>query len=187
MICLSMIKRLIYEIKCKIRGEISTRKYIKRGLKVGKNFSRQSNCSIDYLFPWLISIGDNVTLAPGVCILAHDASTKHYLGYSKVGNVTIRNNVFIGANTTVLPNVNIGNNVIIGANSLVSNDIPDNYVVAGNPAKIICKVEDYVNKNKELMNNYGTYDEKWPMYKYINENEKKSMKQELDGRIGFAK
>lgn len=182
-----MIKKLIYNIKCKVRGEISTEKYVQRGLQVGKNFSRQSNCSIDYLFPWLISIGDNVTFAPGVCVLSHDASTKKLLGYSKVGNVTIKNNVFVGANTTILPNVTIGNNVIIGANSLVCNDIPDNYVVAGNPAKIICTLEEYENKNRKLINQYGIYDKKWPMYKYINVEEKKLMKDDLEGRVGFVK
>lgn len=48
-------------------------------------------------------------------ILAHDASTKRYLGYTKIGRVLIGNNVFVGAGTIILPSVAIGNNVIIGA------------------------------------------------------------------------
>ena len=54
-------------------------------------------------------------MAPHVQILAHDASTKRYLGYTKIGRVLIGNNVFVGAGTIILPSVAIGNNVIIGA------------------------------------------------------------------------
>lgn len=107
----------------------------KQGLTVGRNFSMQKGCIIDGSHCWLIEIGDNVALAPRVHILAHDASTKLALGYTKIGKVKIGNNVFIGANTTILPNVKIGNNVIIGANSLVSRDILDNKVVARKPSK----------------------------------------------------
>ena len=53
------------------------------------------------------------------------------------GGVKIGNNVFIGMKSTILKGVRIGNNVIIGANSLVNKDVPDNCVVAGNPAKIV--------------------------------------------------
>lgn len=59
---------------------------------------------------WLITIGDNVTMAPRVHILAHDASTCHHLGYARIGRIDIGNNVFIGADTVVLPGVYIGSN-----------------------------------------------------------------------------
>ena len=55
-------------------------------------------------------------------------------------------NVFVGAITTILPGVQIGNNVIIGAGSVVTRSIPDNMVAAGNPAKVICSLEDYKSK-----------------------------------------
>lgn len=50
---------------------------------------------------------------------------------------TIKNNVDFGANVCCFGNITIGNNVIIGAGSVVVKDIPDNAIVAGNPAKII--------------------------------------------------
>jgi len=56
---------------------------------------------------------------------------------------TIGNNVSLGSNVNIIGNIKIGNNVTIGAGSVVVNDIPDNCVVAGNPAKIIC----YSNNN----------------------------------------
>jgi maltose O-acetyltransferase len=58
-----------------------------------------------------------------------------YLNYTKIGLVKIGDNVFIGAGSIILPNVKIGNNVIIGAGSIVTKDVPDNSLVAGNPAK----------------------------------------------------
>lgn len=122
--------KIIKKYRNKLIKEEDLEELIKRGLIIGKNFSMQKGCILDSSHCWLIEIGDNVTLAPRVHILAHDASTKRELGYTKIGRVKIGNNVFIGANTTILPNVKIGNNVIIGANSLISKDILDNMVVA---------------------------------------------------------
>lgn len=127
--------KIIRKLRNKLIKEQNLEDLVKKGLKVGKNLNMQSSCIIDNSHCWLIEIGDNVTLAPRVHILAHDASTKLALGYTKIGRVKIGNNVFIGANTTILPNVKIGNNVIIGANSLVSKDIPDNKVVARKSGK----------------------------------------------------
>ena len=128
---MNWIKEFIY----RLRGEYTTEKLIKMGMKVGKNFGRLNGVILDPSHCWLIEIGDNVTMAPRVHILCHDASTKTFLGYTKIGRVTIGDNVFIGAGSVVLPNVKIGDNVIIGANSTVSKDVPDNVVVAGNPAR----------------------------------------------------
>jgi serine acetyltransferase len=50
---------------------------------------------------------------------------------------TIGDNAYIGAGSTILGDIKIGNNVTIGAKSIVLKDIPDNSVIAGNPAKII--------------------------------------------------
>jgi maltose O-acetyltransferase len=55
--------------------------------------------------------------------------------------VTIGDNVWIGGSVTILPGVTIGNGVTIGAGSVVTKDVPDNVVVAGNPAKIIKRLK----------------------------------------------
>ena len=133
----------------RLRSEISTEDLIALGLTVGKNFSRQEKTLIDQSHCWLITIGDDVTLAPRVHILAHDASTKKALGYTRIGVVNIGNNVFIGASSTILPGVNIGNNVVIGANSVVSRDIPDNSVAVGVPARVIKTTNEYFEKIKK--------------------------------------
>ena len=126
-------------------------KLLKRGLKVGRHFNRMGGVIIDPWHCYHITIGDNVTLAPRVHILAHDASTGVFIGKVRAANVVIGNNVFVGAGTIILPGVHIGNNVVIGAGSVVTKDIPDNSVAVGNPAKVICSLETYIGKEKAKM------------------------------------
>ncbi len=133
-------------LKSKIRGEKTTEYLIKKGMQVGENFNRQEEVILDPSYCNLITIGNNVTLAPRVHILCHDASTKRYLGSTKKARVVIGNNVFIGASTVILPGVTIGDNVVIGANSTVCHDVEDNVVVAGCPAKKICTLDEYLKK-----------------------------------------
>ena len=61
--------------------------------------------------------------------------------HTRVGEVNIGNNVFIGTKSIILPNVSIGDNVIVGAGSIVTKDIPANSVVCGNPARVITSYE----------------------------------------------
>lgn len=101
---------------------------IENGLKIGSNCNIMDECIIDPGHSFLITIGNNVTLAPRVHILAHDASTKRHIGYTVIGKVNIGNNVFIGAGSIILPNTIIGDNVILGAGSVVKHNIPNNSV-----------------------------------------------------------
>lgn len=174
------------DIKYRLRGEASTEQLIKQGMKVGKNFERLNNVLIDDSHAWLIEIGDNVTLAPRVHILAHDASTKKFLGYTKIGRVTIGNNVFVGAETVVLPGVSIGNNVVIGANSTVTHDIPDNTVAVGSPARVLCSLEDYLNKEKKRMEKNPVYEEDFTLRCNISMEKRMKQKNDLAGKIGYV-
>lgn len=98
-----------------------------------------------------MTIGNHVTLASGVFILTHDASTNMHLGFTKKAPVNIGNYVFIGARSIILPGVNIGNRVIIGAGSVVTKDVPDNCVYAGVPARKISDTDDYLAKYKKTL------------------------------------
>lgn len=89
----SFIRNRILHIDDRSQLEIA----ISNGLKIGKDCSVMGECIIDPGHCWLIEIGDRVMLAPRVHILAHDASTKRSLGYTRLGNVSIGNDVFIGA------------------------------------------------------------------------------------------
>lgn len=182
------LKSFISAKVMRLRSEISTEDLIALGLTVGENFSRQEKTLIDQSHCWLITIGDDVTLAPRAHILAHDASTKKALGYTRIGVVNIGNNVFIGASSTILPGVNIGNNVVIGANSVVSRDIPDNSVAIGNPAKVICTYDEFVSRKKKELENNPCFDESYTLRNpKISEDMKKEMKEKLEkSKIGYV-
>jgi maltose O-acetyltransferase len=156
------------------------------GLKVGRNFERLHGTILDPAHCWLITIGDNVTMAPRVHVLAHDASTFVHLGYTRIGPVTIGSNVFVGAGSVILPNVTIGDNVIIGANSTVTKDIPANTVVAGNPARHVCPLDAYLAKNRELMQNRPCYGEEYTTRGNIDEQKKAVMRRDLQTGVGFV-
>lgn len=180
------MKKKLKDIILRLRGEIPTSELIKNGLIVESNFNRRNDCIIDYSHCWLIEIGNNVTLAPKVHILAHDASTINLIGYTKIGKVEIGDNVFIGAGSIILPNVKIGNNSIIGAGSVVSKDIPENTVYAGNPVKYICSIDEYKNKILELKQDVNSFDSTYTLRHNINEAKKRKMKNILSNTIGFV-
>lgn len=136
---LDLIKKVLY----RVRGEVDTKTLVKHGMIVGKNFKRMSGSWLDPGHCWLITIGNNVTLAPRVMLIAHDAAPQSSFSITRVGNINIGDNVFMGANSIVLPGVTIGNDVIVGSGSVVTHDIPDRSVVAGNPAKIIRSLDEY--------------------------------------------
>ena len=178
---MNIIKEFLY----RLRGEYTTEKLISMGMTVGKNFGRLNGVILDPSHCWLITIGDNVTMAPRVHILCHDASTKCFLGYTKIGRVTIGDNVFIGAESVVLPGVTIGNNVIIGANSTVTHDVPDNTVVAGSPARVICTLEEYLAKERSRMESAPCYGEEYTLRQNVSMEKRMEQKTALDGKIGY--
>jgi maltose O-acetyltransferase len=175
------VKELLY----RLRGEYTTEKLVSMGMKVGKNFGRLNGVILDPSHCWLIEIGDHVTLAPRVHILCHDASTKTFLNYTKIGRVTIGNNVFIGAESVVLPGVTIGNNVIVGANSTVTHDVPDNMVVAGSPARVICTLEEYLNKERSRMATSPCYGEEYTLRQNVSMEKRMEQKAALEGKMGY--
>lgn len=108
------------------------------------------------LYPELISIGNNVRLAANVSVIPHDmihAMLNHcvegaaYREY--MGCIRIDDNVFVGANSTILADVHIGSNVVIGAGTLVNKDLEGGYVYAGVPAKKICSFEEFIAKRSQ--------------------------------------
>ena len=109
-----------------------------------------------------VSIGDNVLIAPNVSIYTaghpiHPESRNS--GYEYGIPIKIGNNVWIGGSTVILPGVVIGDNVVVGAGSVVTKNIPDNVIAAGNPCKIIREITEddrkYYFKNLEFdVNDY---------------------------------
>ena len=103
-----------------------------------------------------IIFGNNIELAPGVSIISSNHETTNLSKHVKGKPIIIGNNVWIGANTTVLPEVTIGNNVTIGANSVVTRDIDSNSIAVGNPCKVIKKKEPYTEDFSKIIFNRKT-------------------------------
>ncbi len=97
--------------------------------------------------PFLIEIGDNVTITRGVSFVNHDGGValfrSEFPGLNIYGKIKIGNNVFIGINTIIMPNVTIGDNVVIGAGSIVNKNIIDNVVASGCPVKTLMTIDNY--------------------------------------------
>lgn len=182
-----MLKRIVKKITSGGNPDLQAIKYAKeRGFTHGENFQYNSGYPIDGNWPWLISVGDNVTLATGVKLLAHDASTAKTGVHTKVGIVQIGNNVFIGSNTVVLPNVRIGNNVVVGAGSVVTKDIPSNSVYAGNPARLICSFEEYQRKHQDNQKNHPIFRQHtWQEWPEVGVAERFEMKEKLKDTFGY--
>jgi len=100
--------------------------------------------------PYLIVIGNNVTICENVRLITHDGGVAimriDHPGLNVYGKITIHDNCFIGINAIILPGITIGTNSVIGAGAVVTRDVSENTVVAGNPARKICSIDDYKNR-----------------------------------------
>lgn len=123
-------------------------------------------------FPWLVEMGSDISVNRGVqffpalkgghkIVLGNDVYIAPNVGFFASGHdvndlstlvgggITVGDHVWIGANATILPGVRIGSNTIIGAGSVVTRDIPDGVIAAGNPARVLKQKEDGATKCSE--------------------------------------
>lgn len=100
--------------------------------------------------PYLVTIGDNVQLTRGVAIHTHGGGNvirRQVNDFDSFGKVVIRDWAYIGAHAQIMPGVTIGEGAMVAAGAVVTKSVPDRMVVGGNPAKIICSVDDYLGRN----------------------------------------
>ena len=160
---------------------------VARGMKLGKNVLIVDTFFFDPSHCYLISIGDNCTICPNVRLIAHDASIKKHLGYTKFGKIDIKENCFIGDSTIILPNVTIGAHSIVGSGSIVTKSIPPHTVAAGNPAKPICSLEEYLLKIKSLVTDETKiFGEDYEIGN-LNASKRKELLDAVENSIGFIK
>lgn len=145
-----LIKNLRRKILYSYRSDAGA--YAKRlnqmGAKIDKSISMAvpESVRLDETTPYMLEIGKNVYIAENVSILTHDASWLVLKGEDggirgHIGPVKIGNNVFIGMNSIILCNVTICDNVIIGAHTVVGTSIKKPGVYTGNPARFVMSLE----------------------------------------------
>ena len=107
-------------------------------VKIGKNVIVMNGCLM--MAAGGISIGDETQIAANVQLISnnHDLDDRNVITCKPI---TIGKRVWVGAGATILPGVTIGDNSVIGAGSVVTKDVPVDTIVAGNPARIIKKID----------------------------------------------
>ena len=126
-----------------------------QGAKIGNGTRFNGNANLGSE-PYLVEIGENCLIANDVLFGTHDGSVKvlSAAGFfdgkrmDKMARIKVGDNCFLGNGCKIMGGIRIGDNVIIGAGSVVTKDVPSNVVVAGMPAKIICTIQEYYEKNK---------------------------------------
>ena len=110
--------------------------------------------------PYLISIGNHVTVSYDVTFITHDGGTwvfrdiPKYKDVIKYGKIVIEDNCFIGMKSILMPGITIGANSVIAAGSIVTKNVPPNSVWGGVPAKFITTTEEYADKSLGNMPKY---------------------------------
>lgn len=163
---MSLISKVAGYIEMRMIGKVKY--YRKVGAKIG------NGCRIytEYFGtePFLIEIGDRVTVTHGVRLLTHDGSTwlmrdsegrRYHYAPIKIGN-----DVFIGVDSIIMPSVRIGDKVVVAAGSVVTKSVPSGVIVAGNPARIIGDYSQYEQrclrkyKSAKELEVFSSYDER---------------------------
>lgn len=181
------LKRAFQRLRGKTTEEFELEYLLAHGMKVGENVHIFSPSMIDAERPFLISIGDDVTISTYVTILTHDASTHFVNCGTKLGRVEIGDRVFIGTKSIILCGTHIGSDVIVGAGSLVSHDLPSGFVYAGVPARKICTIEEYRKKYEKLREERPDFSaiRHWDQWANAPEEEKQLMIDGLSDGPGF--
>ena len=126
------------------------------GVKIGEH------CLIDTRRwssePYLITIGDNVQITNRVAFDTHGGGNcirKSCPNFYVFGKIIVKDWGYVGAGTQIMPGVTIGEGALVAAGSIVTKSVPPYTVVGGNPARVICTVEEY--KKKNIKYNTKTY------------------------------
>lgn len=115
-----------------------------RGVRIGKNVFIDRTSYLDEVYPHMIQIDDGAGIAPRAMLIAHSKPPEYlepYLGKVKVKKIHIAKGAFVGVNAVVLPGVTVGEGAVVSASTVVNKDVAPFTIVAGNPMKVIVKIE----------------------------------------------
>jgi maltose O-acetyltransferase len=145
------LKRLIRRALGRLRGEVTVERLVAQGLELGRGTFIARGVYLDPGHPWLISIGKESGLSPGVVVMVHDASMRRHMGFTRIAPVVIGDRVFVGAGAIILPGSRIGDDSIVGAGAVVRGDIPPGSMVVGNPAKVVSDVASVAEWHRQAV------------------------------------
>lgn len=135
------------------KTKIDMLKYLGVDVGEGTALFNAGSITFDTTRPLLLKIGKYCKITEGTVILTHDYSRSvirrkygEVIGEAKP--TVIGDNVFIGINSIILMGTEIGSNCIVGAGSVCSGKYPDNSVICGNPARVLCSIDDHYIKRK---------------------------------------
>lgn len=125
---------------------------LEQGVTIGvDNFIADNECWSTE--PFLIKVGNHCQITAGVKFLTHgggQAVRRFVPDMDTFGKITIGDYVYLGTNSLIMPGVTIEDNVLVAAGSVVTKSIPSGMVVGGNPARIICTIEEFIERNKNI-------------------------------------
>jgi hypothetical protein len=143
---MSLIRKLTERAIRATRGGGAAARYL--GVRVGEGsrvLTRRFGSE-----PWLISIGQRVTVSSEVQFLTHDGIGWLYEDEQgrryRYAPITVGDDVFIGYGSIILPGVQIGSRAVVGAGSVVTRDVPDGAVVGGNPARPLTTYDELMSR-----------------------------------------
>lgn len=102
--------------------------------------------------PYLIEIGNHVQVTSNVKFFTHGGGNvlrKDIPDFDAFGKIKIEDWCYIGSCSLIMPGVTIGEGSLVAAGSVVTKSVPPHMVVGGNPAKIICTVNEYLQRNEK--------------------------------------
>jgi maltose O-acetyltransferase len=139
------------QLRYAVRGTPTAQVLRDYGATVGRHVFLGNGTYVDEGFAWLVTIEDDVTLAPSVHVLAHDAGLWEATGYTRVAEVRIEEKAYIGAGAIIMPGVTVGREAVVGAGSVVTRDVAPRTVVAGVPARFVRSVDALVDAHRAPM------------------------------------
>ena len=171
----------------RLRGDQNVDRLVAEGLELGGGTFIARDVYLDPGHPWLITIGEESVLSPGVIVMAHDASMKRHMGFTRIARVVIGKRVFVGAGAIILPGSRIGDDSIVGAGAVVRGDVPPASLVVGNPGKVVADVKAVAERHRQAATRGPTWPhEGWTVGRGITDARKRAQREALaNGDSGY--
>lgn len=183
----SWLRELLRAPLRRVRGDMSPKILVKRGLRLGERVYIGQYCQFDSNFLWLIDVGDDTTITNGVQILVHDAATKRVTGYTRIAPVSIGRRAYIGSRALILPGVQVGDDAIVAAGSVVSHDVAPGTIVGGVPARQIGTVAEFAERHRRALEERPKYPvEGWTFNGAISPSNERKMLADLTDGPGYV-